>query len=70
MFQVIMIKICYNLRQIMFNQEEFDVLGQTEGVSEDVNEVVNLLGRQLEGQEGGHDPGEGGHVVRGVQSYK
>ena len=54
----------------MFNQEQFDVFRQTEGVSKDVNEVVHLLGRQLEGQEGGHDPGEGGHVVRGVQSYR
>ena len=54
----------------MLNKEEFDVLRQTEGISEDVNEVVNLLWRQLEGQEGGHDPGEGGHVVRGVQSYR
>ena len=53
----------------MFNQEDFDVRGQTEGISEDVNEVVNLLWRQLEGQEGGHDSGEGGHVVRGVQRY-
>ena len=53
----------------MLNKEDFDVLRQTEGVSKDVNEVVHLLGRQLEGQEGGHDPGEGGHVVRGVQSY-
>ena len=53
----------------MLNKEEFDVLGQTEGVGEDVNEVVNLLGRQLEGEESGHDPGEGGHVVRGVQIY-
>ena len=52
----------------MLNKEEFDVLRQTEGISEDVNEVVNLLGRQLEGQESGHDPGEGGHVVRGIQS--
>ena len=54
----------------MLNKEEFDVLRQTEGISEDVNEVVNLLWRQLEGQEGGHDSGEGGHVVRGVQSYR
>ena len=43
----------------MLNKEEFDVLRQTEGISEDVNEVVNLLWRQLEGQEGGHDPSEG-----------
>ena len=43
----------------MLNKEDFDVLGQTEGVSEDVNEVVNLLGRQLEGEKGGHDSGEG-----------
>ena len=53
----------------MLNKEEFDVLRQTEGISEDVNEVVNLLWRQLEGEKGGHDPGEGGHVVRGVQIY-
>ena len=52
----------------MLHKEEFNVFGQTEGVSEDIDEVVNLLRRELKGEEGGHDTGEGGHVVRGVQS--
>ena len=51
----------------MLLKEKFDIFGQTEGVSEDVNHIVNLLWWELEGEEGGHDPREGGHVVRGVQ---
>ena len=51
----------------MLLKEKFDIFGKTEGVSEDVNDIINLLWRELEGEEGGHDPREGGHVVRGVK---
>ena len=51
----------------MLLKEKFDIFGQTEGVSEDVNRMVSLVWWELEGGEGGHDPREGGHVVRGVQ---
>ena len=51
----------------MLHKEEFNVFGQTEGVGEDIYDIVNLLRRELEGEERGHDAGEGGHVVRGVQ---
>ena len=56
-----------NLWKVVLQKEELDVLGKTEGVSQDINQGVHLFWRKLESEECCHDAGEGRHVVRGVQ---